>query len=115
MDIGNITNAYTDLLKTQSSRTASQIEQQAGKDLSGASDEELMDACKKFEAYFVEQMFKEMAKTIPDSDNTSSYASQITDYYKENMIQQISEAETEQGNLGLAKMLYEQMKRNYSL
>ena len=115
MDISNITGAYTDLLKTQSSKVASSIEEQAGKDLSKASDKELMDACKKFEAYFVEQMFKEMLKTIPESESNSSYASSITDYYKENMIQQISEEETEQGNLGLAKMLYEQMKRNYSI
>ena len=28
----------------------------------GGSDEELMEACKSFEAYFLEQMFKEMQK-----------------------------------------------------
>ncbi len=115
MDIGNI-SAYTDIIKTQTSQSASKLEQQTGKDFSKATDEELMDACKEFEAYFVEQMFKEMIKTIPESDSTSSYASSMMDYYKDNMVQELaSETADQNGGLGLAQMLYEQMKRNYSI
>ena len=112
MDIGNITNAYTDLLKAQSSQTASKIEQQAGKDLSGASDEELMDACKKFEAYFVEQMFKEMQKTVPETEYSSASTENMVGYYRDNMLQEMAKMSTENGELGLAQMLYEQMKLN---
>ena len=115
MDIGSLSDSYMDLLKTQKSQTAAKLEQQNKKDYSNATDEELMDACKEFEAYFVEQMFKEMVKTIPESENSSSYASNLIDYYKDNMIQEIASESTEQGSLGLAQMLYEQMKRNYNL
>ena len=79
------------------------------------SIDELMDACKQFEAYFLEQMFKEMMKTIPESDETSSSNSQLMDYYKDEMVQQIASDSTEQNSLGLAQMLYEKMKRNYNL
>lgn len=115
MDIGSLTNSYIDALKTGQSQTASKLTQTTGKDYSKATDEELMDACKEFEAYFVEQMFKEMVKTIPESDNTSSYTSNLMDYYKDNMLQEIAGETSEQGSLGLAQMLYEQMKRNYNL
>ena len=74
-----------------------------------------MDACKQFESYFLEQMFKEMMKTIPENEDTSSSNSKLMDYYKDEMVQQIASDSTEQNSLGLAQMLYEQMKRNYNL
>ena len=40
---------------------------------------------------------------------------QLMDYYKDEMVQQIASDSTEQNSLGLAQMLYEQMKRNYNL
>jgi flagellar protein FlgJ len=85
-------------------------------DYSTATEEELMDACKEFEAYFVEQVFKEVEKTIPkNEEDEDSYASQITDYFKDELIQEYSEQVSDSGSLGLAEQLYEQMKRNYGL
>lgn len=115
MDIGSLTNTYADIYKTQSSQTASRLEGELDTDYSKASDDELLDACKEFEAYFLEQMFKEMMKTIPESEEGSSYTSSLMDYYKDNMVQEIASSSTEQNSLGLAQMLYEQMKRNYGL
>lgn len=115
MDISGLTGTYTDIYATQASQTTSRLEGQLETDYSKATDAELMDACKQFEAYFLEQMFKEMMKTIPESDTTSSYTSNLMDYYKDTMVQEVSDASTEQGSLGLAQMLYEQMKRNYGL
>jgi len=104
--------AYTNA----ANQTASKLQDKLNSaDYSKATDDELMDACKQFEAYFVEQMFKEMMKTIPESDSTSSSNSQLMDYYKDEMVQQIASDSTEQNSLGLAQMLYEQMKRNYNL
>ena len=115
MDISSSSSMYTDIYTTQSSQTASKLENELSTDYTKATDDELMDACKEFEAYFVEQMFKEMMKTIPESDSTSSYTSNLMDYYKDNMIQEIANTTSDQGSLGLAQMLYEQMKRNYGL
>ena len=115
MDIGNLTNPYLDAYASQAAQSADKLEGQLKTDYSKATDDELMDACKQFEAYFVEQMFKEMIKTIPESETSSSYTSNLMDYYKDNMVQEIASSSTEQGGLGLAQMLYEQMKRNYGL
>ena len=48
---------------------ANSLENTLGVDLSSASDDELMDVCKEFEAYFVEQVMKEVEKTIPDDED----------------------------------------------
>lgn len=81
-------------------------------DYSNSSDKELMDVCKEFEAYFTEQMFKEMAKTVPKSEDTSQATTTLTDYLRDEQIKQISADTTESQGMGLAQMLFEQMKRN---
>lgn len=82
-------------------------------DYSKATDDELMGVCKQFEAYFVEQVIKSMEKMIPkDEDSTTS---KYLDYFGDTLTQSLASAVTEQTDLGLAQMLYEQMKRNYNI
>jgi flagellar protein FlgJ len=74
-----------------------------------ATDEELMDACKSFESYLLEQVFKGMEKTVLKSDEEENdYVSQFKDMYYE----EYAEDATENQGLGIAQMLYESMKRN---
>lgn len=75
-----------------------------------STDEELMDACKEFEAYFIEQIYKGMEKTIMKaSDEENKY----TEAFSDMRVQAYAKAATEQGDgIGLAKQLYESMKRN---
>lgn len=115
MDIGNITSTYENIYASASNQTASKLEKELGKDYSQTTDDELMDACKQFEAYFLEQVFKEMLKTIPSNEETSGSTSTMMDYCEDLFVQNIAEQSTEQNSLGLAQMLYEQMRRNYGL
>ena len=92
------------------------MEETLKSDLSEATEEELMGVCKDFEAYFIEQMFKAMQRMVPESeDNTSASTKQLRDYYKEQMNQSFAEQASENGGLGIAQVLYEQMKRNYGM
>ncbi|MCR5032718.1 MAG: rod-binding protein [Lachnospiraceae bacterium] len=81
------------------------------------SDDELMEVCKTFEAYFVEQVMKEVVKTTTlfGDDTMSSSTRTLLDYYKDQALQTASKSVTDQQNLGLAQMLYDQMKRNGSV
>lgn len=98
------------------SENTNKLEETLKSDLSGATDDELMEVCKDFESYFTEQMFKAMQKMIPESEeDTSAYTKQMQDYYKEQMVQVMAENSTEGQGLGIAQILYEQMKRNYGL
>ncbi|MDY6325531.1 MAG: rod-binding protein [Catonella sp.] len=78
-------------------------------------DAELMQACKSFEAYFLEQILEEAEKTatlpgVEDEDSEGEYVNMFKDTFRSNMAGIIS------GNtdLGLAKMLYESMKNQVS-
>lgn len=117
MAIGDVTNiaAMTDYVTKAASDSKVNPSAIRNKDYSNATEEELMDVCKEFEAYFLEQCFKEMWKSVPTSEMTSTSISTMMDYYKDEMIRQVSSDATEQNSLGLAQMLFEQMKRNYDL
>ena len=87
MDIGNIGSVYTDLYAQQAAdQSASRLEAQLQGDHTDASDDELMDVCKQFEAYFLEQIFKGMMKTVPESESASQANSTLMDYYKDEMV-----------------------------
>ncbi len=105
------------LLYSQSLQKAStaDVEKSLASDMSEATDEELMDACKQFEAYFIEQVYKSMQKMVPDNDDSVDATSQLKDYYEDALLSQYAETTANQGKLGIAEKLYEQMKRNYSL
>lgn len=97
------------------SSTTGSLEKTLNSDLSQSDDANLMKVCKEFESYFVEQMFKEMKKTVPETESSSSANNSMMDYYSDMLYQNYANASTENDNLGLAKSLYEQMKRNYDL
>jgi flagellar protein FlgJ len=76
---------------------------------SSASDKELMDACKSFESYLLEQVMKAMEKTVPkDEEEQSPYLAQFGDKLYEGY----ADASTESKGLGIAQMLYKSMKRD---
>ncbi|MBH1942451.1 rod-binding protein [Mobilitalea sibirica] len=73
-----------------------------------ASDEELMEVCKSFESYMLEQVFKEMDKTIPKEEDKNPYLEQFGDM----LYQEYAKNATLNEGIGIAKVLYEAMKRN---
>lgn len=116
MDIGT-SSLYTDYItSTASNNKASSLTDKAKTDYSNASDEELMDVCKEFESYFLEKIFDTMIDPTKlfSGKEESSYASKMVDYFKDTAVQTIASQATEQGTLGIAQTLYEQMKLQYS-
>lgn len=116
MSIG-LNTSYTNYYDTYSdSKTESLKDSLASKDLKNSSDEELMEVCKSFESYFVEQMYKAMEKTIDkeEEEDTMLSASAYTDYFGDMLTQEYAELATDESDFGIAKLLYEQLKRNVS-
>lgn len=110
-------DALTSYASTQAGQNdTSVLESKLNTDFSKASDEELLSVCKDFESYFLEQVLKEVEKTVKfGEDDENSYASQMVDYFKDTVVQTISDEITEQEGGSFAQMMYEQMKRNYNL
>lgn len=75
---------------------------------SETDDAALLEACKSFETYLVEQVYKEMEKTVGDEEDENEYLACFGD----TLIQEYAKATTESGSLGLAQKLYESMKKN---
>lgn len=117
-DLTNL-SAYTDYMIDTNRVAAEQLQknlQNADQAAKQKEDDALFDACKQFEAYLWEQVYKEMEKTVDIfSEDEDGYASNMVDYFKDTVIQQISEQTATQGSNSLAQMLYEQAKINYGL
>ena len=107
MDISNITQYYHNATASSSLR----LDSLQNRDFSKASDEELMDACKQFESYFVEMVMKEVTKNIDLSGGATGGNATLMDFYKDKTITSLAEKTAEKGSLGLAQQMYEQMKR----
>lgn len=114
MDINGLNTDYTNYL-SQSSAASAKMDQIKNKDYANATDEELMDACKQFEEYFVEMTLKEVFKTVDlfgMGESSSGAMSTSKDLMKDSVVQKFAEKITEESNFGLAQQLYESMKRN---
>ncbi|MCI9124316.1 MAG: hypothetical protein HFH35_09610 [Eubacterium sp.] len=96
----------------------------SGTDLTGklknvkdtASAENLKEVCKEFESYFMEQVYKEMLKSIDtDDENKDASMSSLVNFFQDGVLQTVAAKTTEQNGGPLAQQLYEQMKRNYGI
>jgi flagellar protein FlgJ len=118
MDISGIGSAYSEYLTSQASgNKASTLQSKLENSASSTDDDELKSACKEFESYFVEQVFDAMIETTKlfSDDEDDGYSSKMVDYFKDFAVQDLCDQVTESEGLGLANMLYEQMKRNYGI
>ena len=84
-------------------------------DYSKSTDQELMDACKEFEAYLWEQVLSEMTKSVNFGIDEDSSSSTMVNYFKEEAMKEIAGELTDSTTSSLAQSLYEQMKRNYEV
>lgn len=106
----DISSYYSDYYTNVSNASASALSNTLNQVDKTSTDEELMDACKEFEAYFLEQIYKGMEKTIMKADEEEN---DYLSVFKDTQIQEYAKAATEQGDgIGLAKQLFESMKRN---
>ena len=114
MDFLSINNNYYNGLmeNTTNKLVTKKLTDSVKKAESTTDDEEILNACKSFEAYMVEQVMAKMEEISHidgvDSEKDNEYMSM----FKDNFIKDKAELLTENTDLGIAKMLYESMKRN---
>ena len=88
MDFGSISTS-TNSIAGQASKSANKISNLSNADMAGKTDDELMEVCKEFESYFLEQIFKEMEKTVTifkDEEDKGS-TSHLVAFFKERPLQ----------------------------
>lgn len=80
-------------------------------DSDNVQDKELMNACKTFESYFLQMMYKSMRNTVNSSGSVipQSNAEKI---FQDMLDEENSKKAAESNNsIGLAEMLYKQLSR----
>lgn len=109
-------DSVSSLAKTNAdSASATSLKNTLNSNLSDASDEKLKGACKEFASYFIEQVIKEAEKTVKIAgDDNKTTESKYVDYFKDSVIEKISDEITSQSGDNFVQTMYEQMKRNYS-
>lgn len=101
-----LTQYSTDAADFSADRVTNQIKQ-------ADTDEETLDACRQFEAYMIQQMYKNMERTAKlfseeDEDSGNDYVEMFSDAYLEDIANRM--VNSGQG-LGIAEQLYESIKR----
>ncbi|MBE5934966.1 MAG: hypothetical protein E7262_04160 [Lachnospiraceae bacterium] len=106
MDISSLTSsAYG--LNSSTSVDADKLKNSIA-NIDKENDEELMKVCKEFETYMIEQVIKSMEATIMKDEENSS--SSYTEMFGDKLTTAYAEKISDQGNIGLAQMLYDSMK-----
>lgn len=70
--------------------------------------QDLKKATQQFEGYFLHELLKEMRKTIPD-DKLLGDDGHGQEIFRDMMDQTLSESMSTRGDLGMAKMMYDQL------
>lgn len=114
MEIGAGINNMVDMAASQgSSVNTNNLKSKIDAATKGKDDEALKKACKEFETYFIDQMMKEMRKTLSETEEDSLIPkSKGEDMFTEMKDSEYSKKATEEGGIGLAKLMYEQLKRS---
>lgn len=83
---------------------------------SESSEEELLQVCKDFESYFVEEILKEVKESMTeDEEDSDSSLSTLTDYHMDSVIELVADEVVDEVGSTLTQQLFEQMKRNYNI
>ena len=78
-----------------------------------SSEEEMKQAIKDFESYFVEQILKNVQESLKDDEDSSN--AQLTEFFMGQVGEQLADKIVDQSGNRLTQTLYEQMCRNYNI
>ena len=92
---------YTQMQNKTNDTKATKLQNKlSGINSESATDEELMEVCKEFEAYLVEQVFDRMKDAMTDSEEEES---DYLNYFGDMMYQEYANTIAQNGELGLAQ------------
>lgn len=103
LDISSMYDSYSSQISNASTNAASNAISGINQE---SSDEELMEACKSFEAYFVQKMIEEAKKTVDSEEDKGEYMQ----YFSDTLNQAYAEMIADSGQMGLAQQLFDSIK-----
>jgi len=95
--------------ETSSSTKADKLKNQLAAAKDGQTDENMMEVCKEFEAYLVERVMKEMKNAMTSNEDEQG---EYMTYFGDMMYQEYAKQIADNGELGIAKQLYDSIQNN---
>ncbi len=108
--LNNITDNSAAQAKNDELKFQSLLEKATTAQEAGTEDEALLEACEEFESYYLNKVFSQMRKTIPESGLTEASAGR--DYYEDMLYEAYSKEIAKGSASGIKEILYEQLKRS---
>ena len=110
--ISNYLNSQA--VNNRSAAAASKVSNSISNVGANSTDEELTEAVESFESYMLEQVIKQVKKSVKPEDENSS-TSQMTEFYMDSTIQSLASTMVKEYGGTLTQDLVNQMKRNYGI
>lgn len=107
-DTSALYSAYGTSVKSAGS---SSLQSSLGSIGENASDEQMMEACKGFESYFVQQIIEQAKASLIGKDETEE--GEYMQYFGDLLNEQYANMIVENGGIGLAQQLFDSMKNTY--
>lgn len=108
LDTSSLYSAYGTAAKSASSST---LQSTLGNISSSSEDEELLEVCKSFESYFVQQVIEQAKTSLIGKDEEEE--GEYMQYFGDILNEQYANMIVENGGTGLAQQLYDSMKNTY--
>lgn len=103
--VNNIGNQY--LMEQKNKAKTTNFENMLKEAENSNDDMKLKEACKEFEAYFIQQLFKEMKSTVNEGGLIPK--SQGEEVFEEMLHEQYSKEASKGQGIGIAQMMYKQL------
>lgn len=112
----NISAMLDTTKNSAAANSAAALKNSASSVSSESTEEELLQVCKDFASYFVEEVLKEVKEnmTMEEEDEDSSLKT-LTDFHMDSTIELVADEVVDQVGGSFTQQLYEQMKRNYNI
>ncbi|MCI8377248.1 MAG: hypothetical protein HFH72_01865 [Lachnospiraceae bacterium] len=104
---------YSTYGQTVTNAASSSLQSTLGNVNEDSSDEELMNVCKNFEAYFVQKIIEQAKKSIAGEDEEEQ--GEYMKYFGDMRNEQYANIIAESGSVGLAQQLYDAIKSNNNM
>ncbi|MCT4687994.1 rod-binding protein [Vallitalea sp.] len=112
MDISSINgNTYNNMLLQKKEKIESKsFEATLNEAVKKEDDKQLKEACKEFEQYFVNQLFKEMRNTVHNGGLIPK--SQGEELFEDMLYDEYSKEISEGSGIGISDMMYKQLSKS---
>lgn len=113
MDISTISGAFNNVDNIRAGNTAESYAKNIGSAAQSNDDAKLMEACRDFESYFIQTLYRQMRSSaeLINSGSRLFEKSQGEKIFQDMLDEEYAKKAADNGGIGLATFLYKQLKR----